>query len=879
MGLYLRRLGLTISLAFLILLLAQIVQAADGILPVQTVFEGNYCLTHGSVGLRAGGPKSFPMTVPGTPVAAYLYWSARYDGAANGDDQVRLAFDGGSFVPITAAASETADAGFDRNGEDVYYYTYRSANIVGLLPTTSNFLVTVNNLTNPEAHGAGLIVIFQGADCGPSRIQVNFGLDGFYWGFEQDTGPDTRVTCVDFPAAEVMRTLELQMFVGGVENANRGDRIWYGTGSGPKPTDFVVAADPANLLAGPIPPSIAPPFPLSGSAGDSNGEWDNYTNSITVPAGATYACFQIESIDGPPRPGGSSGVWVELSTRLSLPPGIAVRKLTNGNDAQQPNDADVPQIAPGAPVTWTYLVTNTGQIAFPRAQVRVIDSVEGPVTNLVTGDDGDDQLEPGETWVYQLTGSARTLQNETSSFIVNGCANGTTGSSSRNTYANSVTIIATTTGGALTATDTSHYCNPLIPGIAVRKLTNGHDAQRPNDADVPLIAPGAAVTWSYLVTNTGQTTFPQAEVRVVDSVEGPVTNRIGGDDGDNLLEPGETWIYQLTGLARTLQNETGNFIVNGCASGATGGISRNTYANGVTVTTNELSAGDLSHYCNPLRTATVGNRVWADINPSGSTAAAIAAGNGIQENDPHEQGISGIIVELYTSANELVAGTLTDANGEYLFTNLQPGDYYIRFVNGLDVRVWTAAKQGGNPALDSDAVTEVIDGRGDARQTATFTLSEGQIDLTWDAGLIDLSGAGSAAVGNFVWNDSNRNGIQERGEAGVPNIGVRLFTSSGVLVAETTTAGTGIYNFEGIDPGDYFIEFVLPDSFRISPQGAGSDEELDSDVDPATRRTAIFNVPAFRTDLQWDAGIFQPTNLGDEQEPVRSTFFLPLITR
>ncbi|MCB0082394.1 MAG: hypothetical protein KDE47_15750, partial [Caldilineaceae bacterium] len=334
---YVKRIVLTVLVAILILALAQLAQAADGTLPVQRVLEGNYCVAYGGVGLLDGQRHSFGSTVEGTPVEAYLYWSARYIGANNGDSQIRAQINGGGFNQISAAARESAYAGFKRDGVEVYYYTYRSANLVGLLPAGGGALaVAVDRSTTLEAHGAGLVVISQGATCSYGQVQLNFGLDGFFWNFPPDAGPDTQVTCAEFAAAPTDRTLAMQMYVGGVEHDEmRGDRIWYATGSGAKPTDIVSGGDPNNVLDGPPLGENHPPYPLNGS----NGDWDTYVNSITVPAGATYACFQIESIDGRQPVNGTSGVWVELLTKLVYEPGLAVLKLTNGNDAKLPNDA------------------------------------------------------------------------------------------------------------------------------------------------------------------------------------------------------------------------------------------------------------------------------------------------------------------------------------------------------------------------------------------------------------------------------------------------------------------------------------------------------------------------------------------------------------
>lgn len=864
------RLFLVLFLTLLILILAQTIQAADGPLPVQEVFEGNYCIAHSGVGLFDPNPGTFQISIQGAPVKAYLYWSGRYLTPTNGDTEVTIAINGGVTTTVHALQEEVSYAGY----EDAYYYTYRSDDIATLLPGGGLLSVAVANLNTPEAYGAGLLVISTGPNCAYSRIVLNYGIDGFFWNFPDPAGPDTLVTCVDIPAATAARPLEIQMFVGGTASMHepRPNRIWYAVGSGTPPTNIISGQNPANILAGPPLGQAIGDYPLNGD----NGQWDTYVNTITIPAGATYACFQIESIDND-DPLGVSAVWVELSSRFLLNPGLAVAKQTNGLDATHADDPDVPVIAPGAPVTWTYLVTNTGQVPFDIAQVSVTDSVEGAVTEISEKRNGNsnNSLEPGEVWVYRKVGVARTLSNESGALIVQGCGNAATGGLVRNTYANNVLVQS----GVLTATDTSHYCNPLIPGLAVVKLTNGFDAKNANDVDVPVIAPGVPVTWTYLVTNTGQAPFDVSQVRVTDSVEGIVTeiSEKRNGDTDTSLESGETWVYRKVGVARILSNESGAFIVQGCGNAATGGFIRNTYANSVTVQAGQLTVTDTSHYCNPTARAAVGNRVFGDINPLGITPDDIVAGNGLQDNDPREQGINGIIVELRTSSGVVVSTTVTANGGEYFFGNLEPGDYYLVFINPQTEGIWSASNQGSDDTIDSDAAIAVIDPRGEAQRTELFTLAPGVIDHTWDAGLVGLSGTGSAALGNFVWNDLNHNGLQDAGESGISGVTVRLYHGNGILLKEMTTTVAGLYGFGALDPGTYIVEFVLPSDFKVTLQNVGNNDDLDSDIDPITKQTAIFTVPSFTTDLRWDAGLFQPTALGDADEPIMVRLFLPVI--
>ncbi|OJJ11378.1 hypothetical protein BI308_25920 [Roseofilum reptotaenium AO1-A] len=96
---------------------------------------------------------------------------------------------------------------------------------------------------------------------------------------------------------------------------------------------------------------------------------------------------------------------------------------------------------------------------------------------------------------------------------------------------------------------------PQNPGIEIEKSTNGVDADTPEEA-VEITA-GEAVTWTYEVTNTGDVSFDESEVVVTDDQEGAITNIVDQGDGDNILAPGETWIYEQTGVAQQLTGSGG----------------------------------------------------------------------------------------------------------------------------------------------------------------------------------------------------------------------------------------------------------------------------------------------------------------------------------
>ena len=127
---------------------------------------------------------------------------------------------------------------------------------------------------------------------------------------------------------------------------------------------------------------------------------------------------------------------------------ISIEKSTDGVDADQIGDPDVPVLRVGDAVDWIYVVTNEGNVPIPGWVV--IDSDIGMVgcTRQV--------LAVGASAICHASGTV--VQGE---------------------YENIATVNATDlVGNPLTASDPSHYIG-VLPAIDIEKATNGDDADEP----------------------------------------------------------------------------------------------------------------------------------------------------------------------------------------------------------------------------------------------------------------------------------------------------------------------------------------------------------------------------------------------------------------
>jgi len=613
--------------------------------------------------------------------------------------------------------------------------------------------------------------------------------------------------------------------------------------------------------------------------------------------------------------------------------GIDIEKATNGTDADTPTGPFVPV---GDPVTWTYVVTNTGNSTL--VEVGVADNILGTVS--CPGD----TLVPGATMTCTANGTATAGQ-----------------------YANTGTVSALDSNQGLVGdSDNSHYFG-TAPALDVEKATNGVDADSPTG---PVVAVGDAVTWTYVVTNTGNVTVNT--IAVTDSDLGAVscpetslvagaamtctangtatagqyanTGTVTGDPASGGDAVGDSDDSHYFGVDSDIDIEkatngtdadtpTGPFVPVGDPVTWTYVVTNtgNSTLTGIGVTDSDLGAvscpetslaAGAAMTCTANGTATAGQYA----NTGTVTATDPASGTPTDSDDSHYFGVdSGIDIEKTPDLQVVDEGssvtfTITVKNtGNVRLTNvevtdplapscnivitmLDPGqseDYECALDDVIDdfenVATVTGETPDGDELTDADnAFVEVVhpdpaiqidkdpdlriipagvptdvtwditvtntgeavlfdvtvtdpaapacaldgDGVADLLGAAVATMEPGasftyectlpDLTLAEDAGpfvntataagvdrhgtevtdsddaqVVPLAVAASAMVGDFVWNDLDGDGVQDEGEPGIKGAVVRLTNVDTATVTTKTTNADGLYLFAALEEGNY----------------------------------------------------------------------------
>ncbi|TWI69502.1 SdrD B-like protein [Pseudoduganella lurida] len=234
--------------------------------------------------------------------------------------------------------------------------------------------------------------------------------------------------------------------------------------------------------------------------------------------------------------------------------------------------------------------------------------------------------------------------------------------------------------------------------------------------------------------------------------------------------------------------------------------------------------------------AVIGDRVWLDSNA-----------NGIQ--DSGETGVANVAVTLTDTKGAIVATTTTDKAGNYKFA-VTAGTYSVSIKTPDGYAI--TKQNAGSTATDSNA-----DASG---KLGTVTVAAGGSNLTMDAGLVQ-----GASVGNFVWEDSNANGIQDAGEKGLCGVTVKLYDANHKLQGTTVTAADGSYQFGKLAAGTYSIEVARPDGYNVTKANVGNDS-LDSDFKLVNGvvSSGTFKLAANEQNTTIDAGLYRTASIGDK---------------
>lgn len=276
----------------------------------------------------------------------------------------------------------------------------------------------------------------------------------------------------------------------------------------------------------------------------------------------------------------------------------------------------------------------------------------------------------------------------------------------------------------------------------------------------------------------------------------------------------------------------------------------------------------------------------------------------LQKDDARYVPLLGTKVTLYELDGDKigakVAETTVDEKGYYFFDKLQMDkdskDYTVLFEIPDEYKLVSPNKDSDDGAefagaiqpgakdsnIDSDAIQGSKDNEARIKR---INLPKGMTSTTWCVGARKIS-----TVGDYVWNDVNKDGYQDDAETGVQDIPVVLQYREKLdadkwgewkTKARTTTDADGHYEFTDVESSSEYVRefrvvFEFEERTRVTKLNAQTNEageavtaETDSDMNTEYSANVIdgnkggyvtraFTLDYGQTDMTWDAGIFYP---------------------
>ncbi len=265
-----------------------------------------------------------------------------------------------------------------------------------------------------------------------------------------------------------------------------------------------------------------------------------------------------------------------------------------------------------------------------------------------------------------------------------------------------------------------------------------------------------------------------------------------------------------------------------------------------------LTQDDLDQDVGVFAPGTITGLVWCESPTNPNTAYDPGDGDAPQQN---------VTVTLYEDSNcnnaldgteaTTAIGGITGVAGNYTFTPLVTGPPGTNPPGCYVVEVDTTDPDLG---LCNTPITPVqtfpdLDANNPTSANNNFGLV---VDLT---------------LGDYVWYDTNQDGLQDTGEPGINGINVALYDNAsctGTPVATTVTANGGTpatdgwYEFTGLsDSLSYCVEFSgYPATYSLSPANVGGDDTIDSDGIAGGAGAQITNITLSGDDPTNDLGLF-----------------------